>query len=96
MENTPTDVFYTVAEVALLLKKSRSWLYRAAKRGAITVSRVGSTLRIARAEVRRLLRPANEERVEAWTVEELRRKELKRDQATIKSLRASSRWTPPR
>lgn len=95
METTSTDVFYTVAEVALLLKKSRSWVYRVARRGAITVSRVGSTLRIGRAEVRRLLLPANKPAVEAWTRAELLKHDLKRDDATLKAIGKRWREMPP-
>lgn len=95
MENKSADVFYTVNEVALLLKKSRSWVYRAARQGSITVSRVGSTLRIARSEVRRLLLPVNKTRVEAWTAEELLRADLRRDDATIKTMREGWRGMPP-
>lgn len=95
MQTTSADVFYTVSEVALVLKKSRSWIYRAAKRGSITVARVGSTLRIARAEVRRLLQPANKTLVEAWTTEELLKAELKRDATTLKAIGDRYRMMPP-
>lgn len=94
METTPSDVVYTVAEAALLLKKSKSWLYRAAQKGAITVARVGSTLRIGRSEIKRLLQPVNTERVQEWTRAELLQWEIKRDAATMKAISARYRQPP--
>ena len=89
------EAFYTVKETGFQLKKSPSWVYRGINAGRVLASRVGASWRVSAKEIGRLLQPANKERVEAWTLEELRRRELKRDEVTIKALRERARWTPP-
>jgi|CXWL01.1.fsa_nt_gi hypothetical protein len=82
------ELIYSVAETSLLLKKSESWVYRAARAGIIAVARVGNSLRIPHAEIVRLLRPANSSAVQAWTRRELHRLEAKKDAALLREMRS--------
>lgn len=83
MEN---EIVYTVAEASLRLKKSESWIYRAARAGVITVARVGNSIRITRAEIVRLLKPANADAVATRVRQELLKRERRHDQAIMKEI----------
>lgn len=84
MEN---EIVYTVAETALLLKKSKSWVYRSVDVGAIAAAKVGSSLRISRSEIVRLLKPANAAAVEAWARKQLNDRDRREDRAFMNDLK---------
>lgn len=80
------ELVYSVREAALLLKKSMSWVYRSVDNGAIAAAEVGSSLRIPRSEILRLLKPTNAAAVEAWARKQLNNRDRQEERAFIKDI----------